>query len=105
MNGNVSGLSKIKTSLNTMGRSKIKTSKEKLFLDLFVMKMKKKRLMNEVRIHEKKLNSLDADIKVLNCEMAKVESMVSLETHRPLKKETQQGHVKGRTMKKIILNY
>ncbi|MBI5345055.1 MAG: hypothetical protein HZB83_06945 [Deltaproteobacteria bacterium] len=105
MNRCVSGLFRIKTSLNTMVRSKIKTSKEKLFLDLFVMKMKKNRLMNEVRIHEKKLKSLDAHLKVLDCEMAKVESMASRETPEPLKKNMQKGHVKGGTMKKIILDY
>ena len=105
MNRNVSGLSKIKTSLNTMGRSKTRASKENLFLDLFVMKMKKNRLMQEVRIHEKKLKSLDTDLNVLNGEIAKVEGMVSSETSKPLKKEMQKGHVKGKAMKKIILNY
>lgn len=105
MNRNVSGLSRIKTSLNTMGRSKTRASKENLFLDLFVMKMKKNRLMQEVRIHEKKLKSLDTDLKVLNDEIAKVEGIVSRETPKPLKKEMQKGHVKGRTMKKMILNY
>lgn len=105
MNRNVSGLSRIKTSLNTMGRSKTRASKENLFLDLFVMKMKKNRLMHEVRIQEKKLKTLDADLKVLNGEIAKVEDMLSRETPKPLKKEMQEGYVKGRTMKKIILNY
>lgn len=105
MNRNVSGLSRIKTSLNTMGHSKTRASKENLFLDLFVMKMKKNRLMHEVHIQEKKLKNLDAYLKVLNGEIAKVEGMVSHETLKPLKKEMQKGHVKGRTMKKIILNY
>jgi hypothetical protein len=88
-----------------MGRSKPRASKENLFLDMFVMKMKKNRLMNEVRIHEKKLKSLETALKVLNGEIAKVEGMVSRETPKPLKKEMQKGHVKGKTMKKIILNY
>lgn len=105
MNRSVSGLSKIKTSLNTMGRSKPKTSKDSLFLDLFVMNMKKNRLMNEVHVQEKKLKNLDVYLKVLNGEIAKVEGMVSRETPKPLKKEMQKGHVKGKTMKKIILNY
>lgn len=105
MNRNVSGLSRIKTSLNTMGRSKTRASKENLFLDLFVMKMKKNRLMHEVRIQEKKLKGLDADLKVLNGEIERVEGMVSRETPEPLKKETQKGHVKGKAVKKIILNY
>ena len=105
MNRNVSGLSRIKTSLNTMGHSKTRASKENLFLDLFVMKMKKNRIMHEVHIQEKKLKSLETDLNILNDEIAKVEGLVSRETPKPLKKEMQKGHVKGKTMKKIILNY
>lgn len=108
MNRYVSGLSKIKTSLNTMGRSKSRASKENLFLDLFVLKMKKNRLMHEIHIQEKKLKSLATDLNVLNGEIAKVEGMVSQDRPKPLKKEMQKGNVKGRTirtMKKIILNY
>lgn len=105
MNRNVSGLSRIKTSLNTMVRSKTRASKENLFLDLFVMKMKKNRIMHEVHIQEKKLKSLDTDLNILNDEIAKVEGLVSRETPKPLIKEMQKGHVKGKTMKKIILNY
>ncbi|MBI5232733.1 MAG: hypothetical protein HY880_00085 [Deltaproteobacteria bacterium] len=84
MNRNISGLSKIKTSLNTLGRSKTKTSKENLFLDMFAMKMKKNRLMHERGIYEKKLKGLDADLRTINNEIAKVQDMICRET--PMKK-------------------